>query len=536
MASSSAVYPFSSRQLALEGNFGASSEYIEPLEEWTSEKVMGGVKYTTRFKVPYRWSDRVVLLRMEGVTNSFSIEVNNEYAGYSQSGIGRSQFNLTKLTQENYNTLSVTVYNNTAAEKIEDSRSHAEAGFASACIISQPKVRIKDLYVDAVYDNGAGLFNFSAVMESHLINSKEFRIYYELLSPSGEKVAYGDKVLETQMYSRDSVYFFARIPEVLSWTHEMPVLYTLVVKTQYEGRYKEYVAGRVGFTDFGFDADGNFSVNGRRVVLVPQKASWQGDYSSTESALETLKSSGANLILAEGHPQPDEFYTICDRLGLYVCNQVDISTSHSGQSRLKGGNPSNAPEWTAAYVERAEDMYLSSKNHPSVIAFSLAGENSANGIALYEAYLKLKSLEYKRPVFYASAHGEWNSDKLHVDRDAKASVGGIEVMAGQAAEGIVMVRNTSEIATLKLRAEYVTRRGAVKYAVQEEELSIAPGQTVKCDIPLTGLTAGREKNSVDITLYDACPVYEYDIAATDLPSKVLYKERLSFYTSTSAQQ
>ena len=40
----------------------------------------------------------------------------------------------------------------------------------------------------------------------------------------------------------------------------------------------------------------------------------------------------------------------------------------------------------------------------------IMAENSSNGINLYEAYLRLKALERRRPVLYIEAAGEWNSD------------------------------------------------------------------------------------------------------------------------------
>ncbi len=536
MASSSAIFPFSSRDAALMGEYSVESEYIVPLTEWTSEQTDGGTVFSTRYKVPYKWSDRVVLLRLEGVSNSYAVEVNGKDTGYSQAGLGRVQFDLTKLSQENYNELRITVFDSTAAEMVENSRTHDSAAIGRAFIVSQPKVRIKDLYVDALYDNGAGLFNLGAVMESHLINPKEFTIYYELISPAGQTVAYGDKVLNTQMYSRDSVYFFARVPQVAAWTHESPVLYTLLVRTQYEGRYKEYVVGKVGFTDFQFDSEGRFFVSGHHVPLVPRKASWQGNYAATEQYLRNMKSEGVTLVMVDSVPQPDEFYTLCDRVGLYVCNQADIDTSSKGEVRTRGGNPSNDPEWTDSFVSRVTDMYLSSKNHPSVIAFSLANEGSANGIALYEAYLNLKRMEQERPVHYSSARGEWNSDKLFMDGSSEVESGELELVEDRAADGIVELRNTSKITTFNVRAAYITQRGAVKYSQYEEELTIAPGQTVRCNVALTDMVAGRKNNILDITVYDSMPSFEYNAAAAESTMRVLLKKRLGFYNSPELEK
>lgn len=91
--------------------------------------------------------------------------------------------------------------------------------------------------------------------------------------------------------------------------------------------------------------------------------------------------------------------------------QAPIDTRRSGESRRKGGNPSNDPEWQPAYLERTENSYHTTKRHPSVVAFALATQ-SANGINLYESYLNMKRFGDSRPFIYPDAGGEWDSDKL----------------------------------------------------------------------------------------------------------------------------
>lgn len=96
---------------------------------------------------------------------------------------------------------------------------------------------------------------------------------------------------------------------------------------------------------------------------------------------------------------------------MLVVVQAPIDTRDSGSSRLRGGNPSNDPAWREAFLERVDNAYHTAKRHPSVIAWSLAAP-SANGICLYEAYLRLRSYGDPRPVCYPAADGEWNSDAL----------------------------------------------------------------------------------------------------------------------------
>jgi beta-galactosidase len=54
-------------------------------------------------------------------------------------------------------------------------------------------------------------------------------------------------------------------------------------------------------------------------------------------------------------------------------------------------------------------MYYRSRNFTCVVAYSLGGR-SGNGYNMYKAYQWLKSVEKSRPVIYADADGEWNSD------------------------------------------------------------------------------------------------------------------------------
>ena len=97
------INPYTSRNEAIAGNL--SGEYIIPLGDWQTTESADAVTYSTRFKVSYRWSDRVVLLRVEDATSSYEVTINGTPVGYSQAGSGRTEFDLTKLSQENYNTL-----------------------------------------------------------------------------------------------------------------------------------------------------------------------------------------------------------------------------------------------------------------------------------------------------------------------------------------------------------------------------------------------------------------------------------------------
>ncbi len=505
----SEIMPYATRDEALNGDEGASA-YIIPLDEWQSETLPEGIRYTTRFKVPYQWNDRGVIFRIEGATSSFSVMLNGRPLGYSQSGMGRMEFDFSKTVEENYNTVSVILYNRPAVAVLESGRDHSMPSFRRAFIISQPKVRIRDLVVDTEISGRQGMFSLGVVMKSDLLNPKTFTISYELIAPTGEVVAGERKDLNTTMLSEDTVTFFAPIPEVRGWSHEAPYLYTLIVKSRYEGRDKEYVAVKIGFRDAAF-ADGTLTINGTPVPLHMATASYEGDQDKTLATLLALKRQGVNCVLVEGHPQPDVFYYLCDKAGLYVCDRADIDTSGESSSIAKGGNPTNDPIWAAAYTDRALEMYHLSKLHPSVVLFSLA-DSSQNGYCLYESYLALKSVERKRAVVYPEAGGQWNSDAIRFLPPSEATDTGITVTTENLSyPERLSVNNEWLLTPVEGELDCKVKVGRRVKNEEERAVTLNPGSSLVVDVPIA-LVGDGKKRSVEVTFTIPKPIYEYDPA------------------------
>lgn len=512
------INPYASRDEAIADAFGG--DYIIPLTEWQSSESADAVTYSTRFKVNYRWSDRVVLLRVEDATSAYEVTINGTTAGYSQAGHGRVEFDLTKLSQENYNDLVIKVFKQSVAEVLEDGREHTgEAKFRKAAIVSQPKVRIRDINVSSTYSVGQSNMTIEVDMESHLLNSKEFKVYYELIDPNGNVVSHGNRTFTTDMLKGDNVIFMASLSDALPWNHETPYLYRLVIRTQYEGRFKEYVMRRVAFRDAVY-TDGRIALDGRVVDMVSAEAAYEGDMQTTAAHLTELKENGVNTIIVTGGTQPEDFYTVCDRLGLYVIDCADVDTSRGGDRKV-GGNPSNDPKWTAAFVDRAEHMYHYSKNHPSVVGFSPAAR-SGNGICLYESYLALKALEKERPVWYPASEGEWNNDPMTF-AEAQSSQGGIRIVGDRVAEGFVSIENDNVLSPVRAILRCTVKQGGSVRATKEEPVRIAPGGSLMTTFSLADVRPQRKATVIVELLTEPMP-YEYNLPGE--PRKLTLKEEM----------
>jgi beta-galactosidase len=367
-----------------------ASRYLQPLTEWTRTETPDAVNFTTRFKVPFEWLERRRLLNITRASGSFAVAVNDSIVAYSQTGSTPSEFDLTGVSVEGVNDLMISVFKDPASRALEGERRATPAIEGDVYILSQPRIRVRDVAIATRMEGTNGLLELGVILKSHQLNSHDYIVHWELLNPRGEIMADGRKTARLDMRREDTVRFFANIPRVVPWSHEEPRLYTLFIKTQNEGRFREYLAFRIGFRGVDFNGD-------------------------------HLREGDDNVRIVSAVAPTREFLARCDSLGIYVVCGTDIDTRLAGESRRVGGNPSNDPAWGAAYLDRTMAMYHTSKNHPSVAMFSLA-ERSANGLNLYDSYLALKSLEHLRPVVYNDGGGEWNTDDVGGVRGVRGEI------------------------------------------------------------------------------------------------------------------
>lgn len=395
------------------------SLYLQPLaDEWSSSRDANSTTYSRGYKLPFEWVDRQLFLHIGAVSSAYEVEINGRTCAYNQSGMSAAEYNITSLSQEGNNTVKIIVYTSAISSKIENREGLSATGRGSKTahiegevyITAQPSVRVRDYIAQARMEGCEGRIELGVVLKSHLLNPKDIRMYYQLFSPVGELITEGRRDIHIDMRKEDTVRFYVAVPEALPWSHEAPNLYTMVIRTQNEGRFTEYVSLKIGLRTVE-TGGAKLLINSREIPLTVAQYAAPDSTELMQSELTELKARGINTIKVNATPQPREFYETCDILGLYVCNQADINTHLSSQSLTTGGTPSNDPTWRDAYVDRAMTMYHTSKNHPSVVMFSL-GENSANGYNLYESYIRMKEIESSRPIIYTDAKGEWNSDAL----------------------------------------------------------------------------------------------------------------------------
>ena len=400
-------YPTAEEAQAL-GSGAVASKYLRPVTSWTRTEEPDATVFTSKYVIPFVWLSRQAILYVDEASGAYEVIINGQKVGYAANAFTPAEFNITKASKEDVNTISIRILKDHWSRRMEDFVETREPRVGETYVISQPTIRVRDVVHNTDVDLKSEYANVEVglIVKTESLNPKTARIHYELIAPDTTVVTQGYKDVTLGMRGEDTVKFMARIPYVLTWCADMPVRYRLNIKTQIEGRYAEYQSRMIGFRDIDINEDGDFMINGIKTELFyrdfdPLKV--------TEKDIIAARVLKYNALRFKMGAVPQNVYRMCDSLGMYVIAQIPINTSKSGLSRRIGGNPSNDPKWKAAYLDRAETAYRTTCGQASVIGYVMA-EESSNGINLYETYLRLKALERKRPILYIEAAGEWNSD------------------------------------------------------------------------------------------------------------------------------
>ena len=378
------------------------SKYIRPITEWLH--VDGTLK--SHFSVPFAWINRQVVLHVEWATSGYVVELDGKEVASTRSGMVPSDFVITKAAREGRNEITIRPYTDASEGVLTPSEGEFRTG--RIYVQSPAPVRVRDIVTRTTLNpDGSATAEIGIVMKSEMLNPKDMRIHYELLMHDSVRLHRGVKELTLGMRQEDTVRFAVKVADSCLWSLRKPNMMRLDVRTQNNGRYLENESFRFGLSQVQVTDNGLVEINGTPTGLIMAEVGT----AITAEELTALRDEGYNTV----HPCVGiidrELYDLCDSIGMYVVAQIPVSTSRWGQSRRVGGNPSNDDRWIDSYVDRAEGVYHALKLHPSVVAFSIA-DDSANGICLYETYLRMKSFGDSRPMVYDSAAGEWNSDRL----------------------------------------------------------------------------------------------------------------------------
>ncbi len=315
-----------------------------------------------------RLENREVFLNFEGVDSCFYLWVNDKFVGYSQVSHMTSEFRVTEQLHAGSNTVKVLVFKWCDGSYLEDQDKYRFSGiFREVYLLFRDLQHIADIYArPRLPENDA-----QGVLEVSLtfFQPGGGEIGYRLLSPSGSEEALGTAVLDGDGGFSVSV----RTPVL--WSDEIPALYTLCLSCGGEhirihtGFRRVYVKDRVLYIN-----DAKVKAKGvNRHDSHPLLGS-ATPYDHMLRDLYILKRHNVNMIRTSHYPNDPRLPGLCDRLGIYLCDETDFE-AHGMAAVGDWDYFVREPAWKEALLDRVTRMFERDKNHASVIMWSLGNES-----------------------------------------------------------------------------------------------------------------------------------------------------------------
>lgn len=370
--------------------------------------------YRRSFNVPAEWKGRRVVICLEGVKAFYYIWVNGELLGYNQGSKTAAEWDITdKVDFGGDNVVALEVYRWSSGSYLECQDFWRISGIErDVYIYSTPMRYIADYEVEADLDRDAytdGIFSLAVDVAGCAAKGANGRVRYTLASPSGEELS---DVAEIPADGGRIAFPEKVMKSVAAWSAEKPNLYALTIELMENGATTERVAARVGFRSVELK-DGVMLVNGKAVKIKGvnrhEHSPVTGHYVDEATMvrdIELMKLNNINAVRNCHYPQPRRWYELCDIYGLYVIDETNIESHGMGYGRRSLAKDTL---WLKAHLDRCERMYARSKNHPSVIVWSL-GNEAGDGVNFRECYKWLKEREHNRLVQYERAEREAHTD------------------------------------------------------------------------------------------------------------------------------
>ena len=379
---------------------------------------LGPVWYQTGFSLPWGWQEKRVVLRFGSVNYLANVWLNGQLLGSHEGGHLPFEFDITSQVRGSGNTLVVRVDGRLAFNRVPPGNvtgepqdfflSHAgnypqaQFDFFPYCGIHRPVMLyctshsyLRDISVMTQFSGSQGRIHVLAKAAGETLSTVRFRVD-----------GHGQHVSVEEHTSDNAAEVNIDLPDVALWSPGQPNLYELTVELVGGGEVVDSYSLNAGVRTIrvdgsqlllndqpvyltGFGRHEDFPVVGRGYL----PALIVKDY----ALMQWL---GANSFRTTHYPYSEPMLDLADRLGFLVIDETPAVGLYFREDGLERRNT-----LCRQYVR---EMIARDKNHPSVIAWSLANEPHSTPQArpfFEELYLDAKALDPTRPVSLVSFIG-----------------------------------------------------------------------------------------------------------------------------------
>jgi len=363
--------------------------------------------YRKAFDIPSNWDNNNIFIHLGGVRSAYFIWLNGELLGYVQDSKTPAEFNISSFVRKDTtNILALEVYRWSDGSYLEGQDYWKISGIErDVFLYTTNETYIYDVFarsdLDTEYKNG--IFELDISIAG--IN-KDFTTHVEVKDSyngrpvfnytSENKEEFNDGYIQIDIED-------VEVQMVKKWSAETPNLYNvLIYLTDNKGKLLDKINFNTGFRKIEIH-DKQLHINGQAVTIRGvnrhEHDKINGRVITTESMIEDIKlmkQFNINAVRCSHYPNRPEWYSLCNRYGLYVIDEANIE-AHGSDPYNPDKTLADKPEWNHAFMQRTIDMVERDKNHPSIIGWSL-GNETGYGQNFVDTYNWIKKRDSSRPV------------------------------------------------------------------------------------------------------------------------------------------
>ena len=376
--------------------------------------------YKRYFTLPTGWNGKEIFLTFDGVSSAFYVWVNGKPVGYSEDSKSTAEFNITSFLRGGKNSVAVEVYRWCDGSYLEDQDFFRLSGIQRhVWLQARPKAFIRDYFAHSTLINNYtdGYLDLTVDLSNKEKRTGNLRL--EASVYEGDTKIFGKVTDAVEVNDSASVTINGEIEGIKPWSAETPSLYRLVITlTDSKGKILESIANNIGFRTTEVIGT-QFLVNGKPIRIkgtdMHEHDPITGhtiDEALMLKDIRLMKMHNINAVRTSHYPEPERFYDLWDKYGLYIIDEADIESHGIGYDKDK--TLANLPEWKAQHMLRTKRLVERDKNHPCVIIWSL-GNEAGDGQNFVDTYKWIKGRDNSRPVQYERAEKNTNTPERHTD-------------------------------------------------------------------------------------------------------------------------
>ena len=354
------------KKVDLPHDFRVEMGVSDEATNWAQGYIPDGIAYYRKaFKVSRDMLGKRIVLEFDGVMRNASFWYNGCFIGDHYSGYTGFQFDVTELTkygdEEGDNVILVRcdttngsegwwyegggIYRHTWLTTYEDVHVDRWGVFV------KPTVSGKDAVLD-----------IETTVCNETFAESSYSVCTTIVDPDGEEVGQVEASGMLPVYGKDTKKCQLKVADAMLWDCGNPCLYTAVTEIFVDEKLVDHYETTFGIRSIEYTAEG-LLLNGKQTPLYG--TCFHQDFVGVGAAIpdaiqnykiQKIRDIGFNAFRSSHNPATLELLDACDRLGVLVINENRII--ETSQHRM----------------DDLEELIKSSRNHPSVFAWSMSNE------------------------------------------------------------------------------------------------------------------------------------------------------------------